>query len=109
MRYEVRVLPAAQADVHMCAEFIARDNLTAALRFYDAVERTWLGLANNPRRWSQYELEQPRLRELRKVSVDGFKNYLLFYHVVGDVVEVMRVVHGARDLPSVLADDLAKE
>jgi len=109
MKSGVRIHPAAKADVDSCADFIARDNLAASLRFCEAVERTFLGLANNPRSWPRYEMDQPRLRELHKVSVNGFRNYLVFYHMVGEVVEVMRVLHGARDLPSILADDFGEE
>jgi len=98
MSHALRILPAADADVDAAAEFISRDNLEAALRFYDAVERTCRELAQHPGRWPRYELRHPRLANLRKRSVVGFKNYL----TVGDTVEIIRVLHGARDIPSIL-------
>jgi plasmid stabilization system protein ParE len=30
--------------------------------------------------------------------VKGFENYLIFYRVIRDRVEIARVMHGARDL-----------
>ena len=36
MKYKLRILPAAEVDVDEAAIFIARNNLTAALKFYDA-------------------------------------------------------------------------
>jgi len=109
MSHALRILPAADADVDAAAAFIARDNLNAALRFYDAVERTCRELAQHPNRWPRYELDHPRLAELRKRSVTGFKNFLVFYHMVGDVVEIIRVLHGARDIPSLLLDEPVEE
>ena len=50
MKDQIRVLPAAHADVDETASFIARDNLPAALRFYDAVDKTYLQIQDDPKR-----------------------------------------------------------
>lgn len=105
----LRILPAADADVDAAALFIARNNLNAAMRFYDAVEETYRQIREHPRRWPRYELDHPRLSELRKRGVSGFRNYLVFYRIDADIVEVIRVLHGARDIPSVLAEELTDE
>ena len=105
MSYSLRVRPAAIADVDEMALYIARDNLDAALRFYDAVDRTYRQIRQHPRRYPRFELDEPRLGELRKCAVAGFRRYLVFYGIDGDAVEVIRVLHGARDLPSVLEDE----
>jgi plasmid stabilization system protein ParE len=39
MNNRLSIFPAAEADVDAAAQFIARDNLAAALRFYDCVAR----------------------------------------------------------------------
>jgi toxin ParE1/3/4 len=100
----LRILPAAQADVDAAAAYIAQDNFDAGMRFYDAVERAMGEIAQHPTRWPRYELDRPRLVELRRRAVAGFGNYLIFYHVKADVIEVLRVLHGARDIPSILSD-----
>jgi toxin ParE1/3/4 len=102
MTYRLRILPAADADVDEAALFIARDNFDAAMRFYDAVDMTYRQIRAHPTRWPRYELPEPRLANLRKRAVFGFRNYLVFYEVGGDVVEIIRVLHGARDIPSIL-------
>jgi plasmid stabilization system protein ParE len=66
MKYAVRIRPAVDADVDGAAVFIARDNIGAALRFYDAVERTLRQIREHPNRWPRYELDHPRLAGLRK-------------------------------------------
>jgi toxin ParE1/3/4 len=49
-------------------------------------------------------LTHPRLIEVRKRSVIGFRNYLVFYRVDSGRVEIIRVLHGARDISAILSD-----
>ena len=51
MSYSLRILPAADADVDAGAAYIARDNLEAALHFYDAIDTTYRQLLGHPKRW----------------------------------------------------------
>lgn len=104
MKYRLRILPAADADVDAAALYIAQDNLEAAMRFYDAVDQTYQELSAYPERWPSYKLEHPRLAHLRKRAVAGFRNYLVFYHLDHEMVEIIRVLHGARDLPAILQE-----
>jgi toxin ParE1/3/4 len=39
---------------------------------------------------------------VRMLPVTGFENYLLFYIEHEDCVDVIRLLHGARDLPEAL-------
>ena len=105
----MRILPAADADVDEAGLYIARDNLDAALRFYDAVDRTYRQIRDHPNRWPRYELDHPRLKELRKRAVAGYRNYLVFYRIDADMVEIVRVLHGARDIPALLMEDADDE
>jgi len=105
MTYRLRIYPAADADVDDAALFIAEDSLDAALRFYDAADETYRQIREHPTRWPQYELDHPKLANLRKRSIVGFGNFLIFYRVQGRVVDIIRVLHGARDIPTVLLGD----
>ena len=109
MTYGLRILPAADADIDEAGLYIAKDNLNAALRFYDALDRTFRQTRDHPQRWPRYEMEHSRLTELRKRSVTGFRNYLVFYRIDADIVEVIRVLHGARDIPARLTDSAGGE
>lgn len=102
MKYQLRVRPAADSDVDAAADYIAQHSLGAALKFYDAVDLTYRQLRDHPKRWRLYEIGHPRLTDLRKRSVETFRSYLVFYRIDGAVVEIIRVLHGARDLPSIL-------
>jgi toxin ParE1/3/4 len=105
MKYRLRIYPAAVADVDEAALYIAQNSLDSALRFYDAVDRTFHGIRQDPTCWPKYEIDHPKLGELRKTSIAGFRNFLVFYIVQAGVVQIVRVLHGARDIPSILSED----
>ena len=44
------------------------------------------------------EFSNARLRGLRSWRIRGFEHWLVFYRVTDEAVEVVRVLHGARDL-----------
>ena len=35
--------------------------------------------------------------QIRYRTISGFRNYLIFYRRVDDILEVVRLLHGARD------------
>ena len=102
MIFGLRILPAADDDVDEQAVYIAGDSIEHALRFYDSVTATYKLILESPKRWALYGFDSPRLSDLRKRSVLGFPNHFVFYQIEADVVETVRVLHGARDLPAVL-------
>jgi toxin ParE1/3/4 len=106
MKFALTIFPAAEADVDAAARFIAQDNLPAALRFYDCVDATFTQIRDYPMRSPRYELEEPRLAHLRKRSVMKFPNYLTFYRIEEREIQIIRVLHGARDIPAILWDEL---
>ena len=79
---------------------IAEDNPDAAERFVTAAEAVFELLR-----------QHPRIGRLRSFSVPGvrswvipdFQNYLVFYLPTGAEIQILAVLHGARDLASALA------
>jgi toxin ParE1/3/4 len=104
MTFGLRILPAADADVDAAAFFIAQDSVETALRFYDAVEATFRLIREHPLAYARFEFDHPRLQDVRKCSVHGFASHLVFFRVDADMVEIIRVLHGARDLPEALRE-----
>jgi toxin ParE1/3/4 len=100
MQYGLRILTQADADVDGIAIFIAKDSTERASKFYDAVALTYKKIVEHPGRWPVYGFAKRSLKDLRKHTVVGFSDYLVFYRVDADMVEIVRVVHGARDLPA---------
>ena len=94
----VLVYPKAQEDIAESADFIARDSLDAALRFFDSVEATFQFLASHPETGSAREYSATALKGTRVWPVKDFENWLIFYQVAGLKILVIRVLHGARDI-----------
>lgn len=99
-RYEVR--PAARRDVAQIADYIARRSPAAGRRFFGAAEKAFREVAKWPGFGKPVESDAPELANVRCASVPGFKNYLVIYRQLPDVVEILSVLHGARDLDSIL-------
>jgi len=61
-------------------------------------------LAVMPGMGEAFATSHPRLQGVRRFRVAGFPNHLIFYREIEGGIEVVRVLHGARDLPSVLGE-----
>jgi toxin ParE1/3/4 len=86
--------PAAQRDLVAITDWIAADNLDAALRFYAEVDRLMSLIARYP---EMGETTEPLGMGVRRVTLG---DYLLFYRRSEDAVDLIRVLHGARDIQS---------
>lgn len=97
-------LPQARQDLIDLADYMARDNLAASERFLVAAEKACEQLAGMPGLGSPWESENPALAGLRMWSVRGFPRHVIFYRPLPDGIEIVRVLHAARDLESILGE-----
>lgn len=76
-----------------------------AQRFQTSLDQTLNKLARQPELGSLRHFRNPRLRDLRSFQVvRPFQRMLVFYRVSGDVLNAVRLMHGARDLRHRLAE-----
>jgi plasmid stabilization system protein ParE len=87
----------AKRDVNDIWEYIAADNIEAAGRVLDALESAMLKLAKNPSigHWRE-ELADKRHRFFLVHS------YLIVYRHEAEPLQIVRVLHAARDVQSIL-------
>jgi toxin ParE1/3/4 len=90
----------AAADIRSHAFYIAGHNRSAARRFVRSLVKAQSQLSDHPFSGMSAGYLDLSLAALRKLSVPGFKNYLIFYRVIAEEVEIVRVLHGAMDIPS---------
>jgi toxin ParE1/3/4 len=90
------------------AEYIGQDSPASAERFMDATEETFKQLEEMPGLGHRHESPDPRLAGVRVWSVRGFPNHLIFYKPFERGIEVLHLLHGARDVDTALARELRK-
>lgn len=103
MAKPVILLPLAQEELFAIYLDILADNEDVAERWLDAVQRASRDrLGQNPKIGVRRDYGRPALAGLRMIGVPGFRSYLIFYRVDADAVRIVRILHGARDIPNVL-------
>jgi toxin ParE1/3/4 len=91
--------PQARLDALEIARYIARDNPRAADVFLAALEETCCGIAAMPLVGTRRSFAHPLLRDARMTPVRQFPSYLIFYRPLPRGADIIRIIHGARDLP----------
>ncbi|AWM40150.1 Plasmid stabilization system protein [Gemmata obscuriglobus] len=93
----------ATADLTELADhFLERAGPAVALRFLDAAEHAFEQLVAMPRIGAVLGLDELPYEDIRRWQIDGFGRLMILYREVADGVEVIRVLHAARDIPAVL-------
>ena len=90
--------PCVEDELWAIWEFIARDNPDAATRVVESAYDTFVTLAITPGLGRVRKFRSPRLKDVRSWHVAGFDNYLIFYRIVAEGIQVLHVYHGARDI-----------
>ena len=74
-----------------------------AERYFTAVDETCRRLVVHPLSGDLYDSGIARLKGLRRIQVSGFESYLIFYLAIDHGIDVVRVLHGARDIDNLFA------
>ncbi|HXL80286.1 MAG TPA: type II toxin-antitoxin system RelE/ParE family toxin [Pyrinomonadaceae bacterium] len=105
MKLRLALKPQADRDINNQFEYIAKDNLEAAIRFYEAAFSAFEVLQTNPLIGPARAFENPELDNVRIWLVKGFDKYLIFYRATDELVEILRVLHTSRDIDRVLSNE----
>ncbi len=94
--YQLRYLPLFEQDLISTANYITNvlKNEDAALHLIADVEAAILERLNNPVAFEQYRSSKKRDYPYYMIYV---RNYVVYYVVIGNVMEVRRLIYGARD------------
>jgi toxin ParE1/3/4 len=105
MTRAVIVRPPARIDLLESYAFIGLGSAGNADRFLEAAEHTFRQLADWPTMGRRWRTPIRRLSNVRVWRVRGFPKWLVFYLSSDEAIEVLRVLHGARDLHAILNDE----
>jgi len=98
----LRFTASAKADLESIATYIAEQSgsRTIAERFTGELRRKCADLAAAPIRMGRAR------NELRlDLRSHPHKSYVIFFRYVGDVLEIVNVIEGHRDIPALFRDD----
>ena len=87
--------PLAETDILEIWDYIADDSLAAADRWVDQVDKQFRVLATQPMMGRARDELAPGVRSF------PFGRYVVFYVPLDDGIDVVRVLHGARDIDAV--------
>lgn len=90
--------PQAERDIEECFVFIAEENLNAGVYFLVAVEDSIEQIAKFPKIGKKRDFQAERFNNIRMWQVKKYENYLIFYQINEDIIEIIRVLHGSRDI-----------
>ncbi|MBD6619434.1 type II toxin-antitoxin system RelE/ParE family toxin [Komarekiella sp. 'clone 1'] len=90
--------PQAELDLLEIWEFIAENNLERADEFLDFLDEKLQILARNPGIGRRREELAPGLRSF------VVKNFVVFYQEIESRIDVIRVLHGSRDIESIFRE-----
>jgi toxin ParE1/3/4 len=91
--------PRSRQDLIEIGDHIAKDSRINARRFVAKLTDQCQRIGHAPLGYASREDLAPGLR------IAALDRYVIFFRVVDDVVRIERVLHGARNLPAVLAKD----
>ncbi|HEV8060603.1 MAG TPA: type II toxin-antitoxin system RelE/ParE family toxin [Gemmataceae bacterium] len=94
---------AAKRDLEAIALYLEGEaGLEVAERFRFQTETALTQLASMPLIGSLWPSNNPRLQDLRTWPIPGFRKYFVFYISSLERIEILRILHGARDVSAIL-------
>ena len=91
-------------DLQIIRRAIEQDNPEAAVRVMAAAQRVCQLLAEHPEFGRRREFSKRKLAGIRSFVVTEYPNYVVFYRIASGAVEVVRVLHGARNIDEALGE-----
>ena len=97
--YKIKIFPTARQDLEEVIGYLNTLFQDTALKYYDLLVEEITSLSNMPERC-------PKPKDLA-LAAKGYrylivKNYLVFYVIVGDTVQIRRILYARRDYRSLL-------
>ena len=93
-KFEIRIFKSAQHDLEDIVDYINTLSSTAAIKQYDNLIEKIGSLAEMPERCAFLKDTNLRLKGYRSLVVD---NYLVFFVIKNDTVQIRRILYGKRN------------
>lgn len=102
-RAAIRLTDVAVNDILEQADWYEqRSDHALARRWENKVAAALIRIEKNPRSGARCGFRTEELQDVRRMPIAGFPKHLIFYRAEDEEVRILRVIHGARDLESLL-------
>jgi plasmid stabilization system protein ParE len=99
----LRLTDVAVSDIQEQADWYEpRSDGVVARRWENEVTAALIRIKKNPRSGAKCGFSADELQGIRRMSIAGFPRHLIFYRAEKGEIRILRVVHGTRDLESLL-------
>ena len=95
----------AAEDLAEACRQLDEDSPDASRQLLDAVQDALDLLRSNPVAGRLRAFRAPMAEGIRSWAIPGFEDWLLFYRPIASEIEVVRLIHGTRDMPGLLDDE----
>ncbi len=92
-KYKVLIFPAAKRDLQEIVDYINEQSSFEDVKLYDEIVEHVASLAELPYR---YPLMKNLILRAKGYRILVKQSYLVFYVIMGDVVQIRRILHGKR-------------
>lgn len=99
MAWIVLKRPQAESDLREISDYIAQNNPETAIRFLLKLNEQFKILAENP------FLGRSREELLADLRGFPFGNYVVFYLPLDNGIEIVRILHGSRDISTFFKEE----
>lgn len=103
---KLAVKPAARDDILLQLSYLAEHGgEQLGLRFLQAAEQSFVRLLEYPNSGTPKAFGNSRLAGIRSWPVPGFEDIRAYYTVENELVTILRVLHGRRDIVAILGEN----
>ena len=97
--YKVKIFPTAKQDLEEVIGYLNTLSPDAASKYYDLLVEEIASLSKMPERCPKPKDLALAVKRYRYLIV---KNYLVFYVIIGDTVQIRRILYARRDYSALL-------
>lgn len=97
--YKIKIFPRAKQDMEEVIDYLNTLSPDVALKYYDLLVEEIAGLSQMPERCPRPKDLALAARGYRYLMV---KNYLVFYVIAGDTVQIRRILYARRNYKGLL-------
>ncbi|MCL2743534.1 MAG: type II toxin-antitoxin system RelE/ParE family toxin [Planctomycetaceae bacterium] len=101
----LRIETNAENDLSEIGNYFDEISDTLSQKFYTQFWKTAQKLTKFPDLGERRDYSNPEYTNIRIWQVDGFPNHLIFYRLKDDMLQILRVLHGARDYETIFNEE----